>query len=259
MSIFKKTEERPQDDSLEALREMLASAYLPFHVREILQREIELLSRLNSNAAEFSIGMTYIEYLLSLPWNKKTEDNLDIERAERILAERHYGLIAVKERILEHLAVRTLIKNKLASILIVDDEEIARKNLKHILEKENYVVDTAVNGIEALQKMAVTAFDVVISDLKMEKVDGIALLEKIKSRHPDTMVIMITGHASIDSAVESIRKGAFHYITKPFKLEAVRDTVREAVVKRFSRVSPKGSVLCFQDHQGPGKLPLVIQ
>jgi ATP-dependent Lon protease len=256
MSIFKKTEERPQNDSLEALREILASAFLPAHVRDIAQREVELLSRMNSSAAEFSIGMTYMEYLLSLPWNKKTEDNLDIARAQRILDERHYGLKAVKERILEHLAVRTLIKNRRASILIVDDEEIARKNLEHILIKENYIVNTAVNGIEALQKMAVCAFDVVISDLKMEKVDGIALLEKIKSRYPSTMVIMITGHASIDSAVETIRKGAFHYITKPFKLEEVRDTVREAVGKRSSLVSPKGSVLCFSGPPGTGKTSL---
>lgn len=256
MSIFKKTEEKQQNDSLEALREVLASAFLPLHVRDIAQREIELISRMNSSAAEFSIGMAYIEYLLSLPWNKKTEDNLDIARAERILDERHYGLNAVKERILEHLAVRTLIKNRRASILIVDDEEIARKNLEHILKKENYVVDTSVNGMEALQKMAVSAFDVVISDLKMEKVDGIALLEKIKSRYPNTMVIMITGHASIDSAVESIRKGAFHYITKPFKLEEVRDTIREAVVKRSSLVSPKGSVLCFSGPPGTGKTSL---
>ncbi|MFZ2196488.1 MAG: endopeptidase La, partial [Thermodesulfovibrionales bacterium] len=256
MSIFKKTEERPQNDSLEALREILASAFLPLHVRDIAHREIELLSRMNSSAAEFSIGVAYIEYLLSLPWNKKTEDNLDIARAERILDERHYGLKAVKERILEHLAVRTLIKNRRASILIVDDEEIARKNLEHILKKENYVVDTSVNGMEALQKMVACAFDVVISDLKMEKVDGIALLEKIKSRYPNTIVIMITGHASIDSAVETIRKGAFHYITKPFKLEEVRDTVREAVVKRSSMVSPKGSVLCFSGPPGTGKTSL---
>ena len=256
MSIFKKTEGRPQDDSLVALREIFASAYLPSHVRDIVQREIELLSRMNSSAAEFSIGLTYIEYLLSLPWNKKTEDNLDIARAERILDEHHYGLKAVKERILEHLAVRTLLRDRRASILIVDDEEIERKNLEHILNKENYIVDTAVNGMDALEKMAASAFDIVISDLKMEKVDGIALLEKIKSRNPNTIVIMITGHASIDSAVETIRKGAFHYITKPFKLDEVRDTVREAVEKLFSQVSPRGSVLCFSGPPGTGKTSL---
>ena len=82
--------------------------------------------------------------------------------------------------------------------------------------------------MEALQKMAACAFDVVISDLKMEKVDGIALLEKIKSRYPSTMVIMITGHASIDSAVETIRKGAYHYITKPFKKEEILLAIEKA-------------------------------
>jgi len=256
MSIFRKSEERSQNDSVEGLRQLVGSAFLPSHVKDIAEREIELLSRLNVNAAEFSIGMTYIEYLLSLPWNKKTEDNLDIGRAERILDERHYGLKAVKERILEHLAVRTLLKNRRANILVVDDEEIARKNLEHILKKENYSVTTVESGMTALEEIARNSFDVIITDLKMEKIDGIALLEKIKSRHPHTIVIMITGHASIDSAVETIRKGAFHYITKPFKLDEVRDTVRQAVEKRFSLVPLKGSVLCFSGPPGTGKTSL---
>jgi ATP-dependent Lon protease len=256
MSIFKKPDERTQNESVEGLRQIIASVSLPPHVEEIAKRELELLSRMNANAAEFSIGMTYIEYLLSLPWNKRTEDNLDISRAETILDERHYGLKAVKERIMEHLAVRTLLKNRRASILIVDDEEVARKNLEHILSKENYVVETAADGMDALDKVANSAFDVVMTDLKMSNIDGIALLEKIKSRHPGTMVIVITGHASIDSAVETIRKGAFHYITKPFKLDEVRATVREAVDKRFSLVSPKGSVLCFSGPPGTGKTSL---
>jgi ATP-dependent Lon protease len=256
MSIFKKSDERTQNDSVEGLRQIIASVSLPPHVEEIAKRELELLSRMNANAAEFSIGMTYIEYLLSLPWNKRTEDDLDISRAETILDERHYGLKAVKERIMEHLAVRTLLKNRRASILIVDDEEVARKNLEHILKKENYVVATAADGMDALEKVADSAFDVVMTDLKMSNIDGIALLEKIKSRHPGTMVIVITGHASIDSAVETIRKGAFHYITKPFKLDEVRATVREAVEKRFSLVSPKGSVLCFSGPPGTGKTSL---
>jgi ATP-dependent Lon protease len=256
MSIFRKSEERAQSEAVEALRHMVGSIFLPAHVKDVAEREMELLSRLNSNAAEFSIGMTYIEYLLSLPWNKKTEDNLDLTRAERILEERHYGLKAVKERVLEHLAVRTLLKNRRASILIVDDEEIARKNLEHILKKEDYFVTTAGSGMEALEKTAQNSFDVIITDLKMEKVDGIALLEKIKSRYPHTIVIMITGHASIDSAVETIRKGAFHYITKPFKLDEVRDTVRQAVERCFSLVSLKGSVLCFSGPPGTGKTSL---
>ncbi|MDH4231651.1 MAG: endopeptidase La, partial [Nitrospirota bacterium] len=256
MSIFKKSEERTQNDTVDGLRQMVAAAFLPSHVRDIAQREVDLLSRMNSSAAEFSIGMNYIEYLLSLPWNKKTEDNLDIARAEKILEERHYGLKAVKERIMEHLAVRTLLRNRRARVLIVDDEEIARKNLEHILKKENYVVETAADGMDALEKFSVSEFDVVMTDLKMSNIDGIALLEKIKSRQPNTMVIMITGHASIDSAVETIRKGAFHYITKPFKLDEVRATVREAVEKRFALVSPKGSVLCFSGPPGTGKTSL---
>ena len=100
MGIFRKSEEKSQSESVEGLRERVVSGVLPPHVKEIAQRELELLARLGPNAAEFSIGMTYIEYLLCLPWDKKTDDNLDISRAERILDERHYGLRAVKERIL---------------------------------------------------------------------------------------------------------------------------------------------------------------
>jgi ATP-dependent Lon protease len=256
MSIFRKSEVRSENDSVEGLRQTVVSASLPARVKDIAQRELELLAKMNSGAAEYSIGLTYIEYLLSLPWNITTEDNLDVGRAEKILDERHYGLKAVKERVREHLAVRTLLKNRKASILVVDDEEIARKNLEHILEKDNYRVATAANGVEALEKIAEEAFDIIITDLKMEKIDGIALLEKIKSRHSHVKVIMITGHASVDSAVETLKKGAFHYITKPFKLDEVRNTVREALEKSFSSISPKGSVLCFSGPPGTGKTSL---
>ena len=226
MQFFRKSEERLQSAVIEDLREKIESARMPSGILKIAEKELDMLSKMNSATAEYTIGLTYIDYLVSLPWNKKTADNLDLERAKRILNERHYGLSEVKERIIEHLAVKILVMNKKPVILVVDDEEIARNNLEHILRKEDYSVITAGSGIEALEKLETTIFDVVLTDLKMEKVNGIDVLEKTKSKYPDTQVIMITAYAAIDSAIETIKRGAFHYIAKPFKLEEVRSTVK---------------------------------
>lgn len=256
MSFFRKTAEKLPISTIDGLREMITSSAMPDRVLQIAHRELDTLTKISPSAAEYAIGLTYLEYLLSLPWNKKTEDNLDIGRAERILNERHYGLDRIKERILDHLAVKILIANKKPRILVVDDEEIARKNLEHILKKEGYVVVTAANGMEALEKMGRSDFDVIMTDLKMERVNGLDLLDKARVRSPGSRVIMITAYATVDSAVEAMKKGAFHYITKPFKLDEVRGTVREAVSRRTSTISSRGSVLCFAGPPGTGKTSL---
>lgn len=141
-------------------------------------------------------------------------------------------------------------------ILVVDDEEIARNNLEHILEKEDYTVVVAKNGMEAIEKIETSVFDVVLTDLKMEKVNGIDVLEKTKSKYPDTQVIMITAYAAVDTAIEAIKRGAFHYIAKPFRLEEVRSTVKQALERKLSSVSAKGSILCFSGPPGTGKTSL---
>jgi ATP-dependent Lon protease len=125
---------------------------------------------------------------------------------------------------------------RIAKVLVVDDEEIARKNLEHILKKENYTVITAASGAEAIEMMEASDFDVVLTDIRMEKVDGIQVLEKAKSRYPDSKVIMITGYASVDSAIETLKKGAFHYIAKPFKIDEIRVTVKQAIAKKLSNI-----------------------
>lgn len=254
MGIFnKKSDKKLQVGVIEELRQRIPAACLPSHVHEVANNELELLSKISPTSAEYTIGLTYIDYLISLPWNKKTEDNLDLKRAETILNERHYGLMKVKDRILEHLAVKLLTMNKKPRILVVDDDEMALKNLEHILNKEDYSVITASSGEKAIKRLEASDFDVVLADLKMEKINGIEVLEKTKSRYPDTQVIMITGYASIDSAIKTIKKGAFHYIEKPFKLEEVRATVKQAIEKRLSTRSTKGSVLCFAGPPGTGK------
>lgn len=256
MSIFKKSEEKLQTATIEELRQMIASARMPPHVQQFTDKELEILSKISPSTAEYTIGLTYIDYLVSLPWNKKTEDNLDLQRAEGILNERHYGLHKIKERILEHLAVKILIANKKPRILVVDDEKIALRNLEHILKKEDYIIVTASSGTEAIKKLEASDFDVVMTDLKMEKINGIDVLDKVKSKYPDTQVIMITGYASINSAIESIKKGALHYIEKPFKLNEVRSAVKQAIEKKLSTHSAKGSVLCFAGPPGTGKTSL---
>jgi ATP-dependent Lon protease len=254
--FFKKSPEEDSDPFLEKIRLLASEKVLPPAVRETVDRELELLGRISSSASEYTIGLAYIEYLLSIHWNTRTEDNLDISRAEGILNEAHYGLEGIKERVLEYLAVKKLKMTRKPRILIVDDEQIVLKNMSHFLGKDNYSVHTASTGSEALELFENIEFDVVLTDLKMEKMDGISLLEKIKKRHPDTQVIMLSGYATISSTVEAMKKGAFNYITKPFKLDDVRSVVSQALDKRSVRMDLKGSVLCFSGPPGTGKTSL---
>lgn len=256
MKFFRKSHEKSHAAEIEDLREMIDKAKMPPNVREVTTQELEKLAKMSPSTAEYTVGLTYIDYLVTLPWNKQTQDNLDISRAERILNEDHYGLEGVKERILEYLAVRKLRLDRKCQILVVDDEEIARNNLEHILKREGYHVVPVAGGMQALQQLEASEFDVVLTDLRMEKVDGMEILEKTKSRYPDTEVIMITAYATIRSAVEAIKKGACHYIAKPFQLEEVRSTVKRALEKRLLRQEIKGPIFCFVGPPGTGKTSL---
>ncbi len=117
-------------------------------------------------------------------------------------------------------------------ILIVEDDAVARRNLQHILEKGGeYRLEAAGGGTEALAKLAQGSYDLVMTDLRMEKVDGMAVLAEVRARHPDTEVIMLTAYASVDSAIEAMKLGAFHYIAKPYKIDEVRAQVAHALEK----------------------------
>ena len=118
-----------------------------------------------------------------------------------------------------------------ARLLLVDDEKIALRNLEHVLTKEGYQVTATQSGSQALTLLDSQPFDVVLTDLKMDKVDGMQVLRRCKTNHPDVEVIMITGYATLESAVEAMKEGAFHYVAKPFRLDEVRKTVAEAVEK----------------------------
>lgn len=116
-------------------------------------------------------------------------------------------------------------------ILVVDDESVALKNLCHVLKKEGYHVTPAKNGKQALAHLERQEFALVLTDLKMGQVDGMQVLKRVKTMYPKTEVILITGFSTVDSAVESLKAGAYHYISKPFKLEQVRKIVGEATQK----------------------------
>ncbi len=119
----------------------------------------------------------------------------------------------------------------MAKILIVDDERSIRSSLKDVLELEKYKVDEAVDGLDALVKIKQSKFDVIILDIKMPKLDGLEALERIQLLRPDIPVIMISGHADIDVAVEAVKKGAFDFISKPLDLNRLSITMRNALDK----------------------------
>jgi two-component system nitrogen regulation response regulator NtrX len=116
----------------------------------------------------------------------------------------------------------------MTKVLVVDDEQSIRNTLKEILEYEDFKVDLAPDGIQAMELIEKTKYDSILCDIKMPGMDGIELLDKIMANQPDTPVIMISGHGNIDTAVEAIKKGAFDFIEKPLDLNRLMVTIRNA-------------------------------
>jgi len=117
-------------------------------------------------------------------------------------------------------------------ILVVDDELIVCESCQRILDEEGYEVEVALSGQEAFEKMKESLFDIVITDLKMPTIDGIDVLKYIRKEFPDTIVIMITGFSTVETAVEAMKLGAFDYIPKPFTPDEVSVVVKKALEKR---------------------------
>jgi len=109
----------------------------------------------------------------------------------------------------------------MAHILVVDDTEMMRDSLEATLSRAEHKVTTAKGAIEALDKIEQTSFDLIISDLKMPKMDGLGFLDELRQQNSDIPVVMMTAYATIDTAVEAMRKGAFDYIQKPFEADAI--------------------------------------
>ncbi len=144
-----------------------------------------------------------------------------------------------------------------ARILIVDDERIALRNLEHVIKKEGYDVVATQSGQNALKFLEEQQFDIVLTDLKMDKVDGIQILEKCRGLYPDTEVIMITGYATVQSAIQAMKKGAYDYVAKPFKLDEVRKVVKEAIEKVW--LKKENTALRAELERFQGKVKIITQ
>ena len=117
---------------------------------------------------------------------------------------------------------------KTTTICILDDEPIVGDRLKPELEDDGYDVEVFTDSASALARLEETCFDIFITDLKMEGVDGMGFLERVKEKCPGCEVIVITGYGTLESAREALIKGAYDFITKPFRLGDIRDVVKKA-------------------------------
>jgi DNA-binding response OmpR family regulator len=123
-----------------------------------------------------------------------------------------------------------------ASILVVDDEANIRSSLQHILGRDGYRVVTAESGEVALDLIATQEFDLALVDLKMKGIDGIAVLAALRQRSPETIVIILTAHATLETAVEALRLGAYEYLFKPYDPAELRECVRKGLAKHQSEI-----------------------
>ena len=144
-----------------------------------------------------------------------------------------------------------------ANILLIDDETIALSNLTHVLQREGYAVTACKSGEDGLAAIQKNAFDLILTDLKMPGIDGIEVLRHIRATTPDVPVIMITGHATLDSAVEAMKAGAYHYIAKPFRLAEAREVVRGALEMR--RIRHENSELKLRIEELSGQTTIITQ
>ncbi len=114
------------------------------------------------------------------------------------------------------------------SILVIDDEKRMCDSIKVLLSNIGYEVDTAENGRTGIEKLQNKAYGLVITDLMMPELDGFAVMKHVRENCPNTLVIVITGYASVESAVRAIRSGAYDYILKPFDFEIIKISVERA-------------------------------
>jgi DNA-binding NtrC family response regulator len=117
-------------------------------------------------------------------------------------------------------------------ILVIDDESIVRTSCSRSLTPEGYEVKLSQNGADAMKMLEEESFDLVLTDLKMPDIDGIEVLKMIKHRWPQTEVIVVTGYQTVDTAVKSIKLGAFDYLEKPFTPDSLIAAVNNAMASR---------------------------
>jgi len=133
-------------------------------------------------------------------------------------------------------------------ILIVDDEETALKRMKSLMENRGYEAHTAASGEQALDLLKIHSFDLVLTDLILDSIDGLTILAAAKRKSPDTEVVIITAYASVDSAIEATRKGAFHYLQKPIRPAELYNVAERALEKRSLKARVRELELGGQTH-----------
>jgi DNA-binding NtrC family response regulator len=126
--------------------------------------------------------------------------------------------------------------NARATILVVDDEPGIRFFLEEMLANDGHQVVAVDNGKRALEHIAAEEFDLALVDLRLKDVGGLEVLSTLRQGSPDTVVIVLTGHASLDSAVEALRQGAHDYLFKPCKTVDLRESIRRGLLKRQQKV-----------------------
>lgn len=117
-------------------------------------------------------------------------------------------------------------------ILVVDDDEVTCNLLEEVLSKEGYAVDKALDGREAIDKGENRPYDIVLTDIRMIDVDGMEVLKAYRKKSPDTIIIMMTAFGSIETAIGAIKEGAYDYVSKPFKLDEIKLTIRRALEQK---------------------------
>jgi DNA-binding response OmpR family regulator len=126
-----------------------------------------------------------------------------------------------------------------AKILIVDDEVSIRITLEEVLDREGYRVFTAENGRDALEQIASQTFDLALIDLHLGDIEGTEVLAALSQQSPDTVAIMLTGYASLETAVEALRQGAHDYLFKPYKVVEIRESIRRGLLKRQQKIKQR--------------------
>lgn len=119
-------------------------------------------------------------------------------------------------------------KDDKCRLMVVDDEPIVCKRLKQIMEKAGHEVAVFSDGRRAIEELEGKPYDIIVTDLKMEGIDGMTILETAKKKNPETKVIMITGFAEIETAKEAFKKGVFDFISKPVEVETIKQVINRA-------------------------------
>ena len=119
-------------------------------------------------------------------------------------------------------------------LLVVDDEVIVGKRLKQIFDKMGYEVEVRTDGASAMELMEQKKFDIVITDLKMDGMDGMEVLSRVRELNPATKVIIITGYAQLETSQQAFREGVFDFIAKPFRLDELKKVILRAIKEQHS-------------------------